>query len=154
MKKKVWLVMALLLLGLCLGGCGRQVPRSVVEQALQWQVIHPQGIRNELVGSAALSHQVKITQEKVQRDRRWREAGLTGRHISGTYVLTLTQRHPIKKQLPFDVVLVPEGDPPQWLLAIPDSQGWKVTPIGLTGEMPDQEASGAEIPSAETLPSS
>ena len=110
-------------------GCSPHPKRTVVEEAIRWQVQHPVGIRQELVGSHELGSRIQVVGVKVKRDQRWRGEVLTqaqpriatGRVLSGSYTVKIGRE---KRTLPFSLVLVPE--PPDWFLGIRDGSHRKL----------------------------
>lgn len=139
--RKLLGLLLLLLLGLLLG-CSPHPNRTIVEEAIQWQIHHPTGIRQELVGSQTLGSRIRVTGVRVKRDQRWQgevfDRGqsrlVKGRLVSGSYRIRLGRE---KRVLPFSLVLVP--DPPDWFLALREGESWRLQPLQSLVPPPEPE---------------
>lgn len=108
--------------------CGGDTPRSVVEQALEYQIAHPIGVGQEVLGLAALQEQVDLTGVKIKTDRPLTLPGeqgpLAARHLEGTYTLRVDpegERRYFRRQQPFQLTLAEREEEPIWVLATPSS---------------------------------
>ena len=127
-----WLVRSCLILVLLLGtvACGASVPRTVVQDALQFEIAHAKESANTLVGVELLERWSQLRSVNVQA-----QSSVTvpaeaetypGIEVRGTYTLDI--RTPDRKSRytrtePFALTLVhvvePEAEIDRWLLAQP-----------------------------------
>jgi hypothetical protein len=146
-------LMSLLAIGLLglLGGCGPRPPKSVVQQALAYQISHPAEPVASLVGSDRLAGRLEVQDVQIRQDRReplLLASGekLEGHHLSGTYTVIVKppgSRRPYRRKGdPFQLTLAhqkaqsspspggaqPKTLPERWLLAhpSPDAKSWEV----------------------------
>ena len=127
-----WLVRSCVICLLLFGtvACGASAPRSVVDNALQFEIAHANEATNTLVGVEDLERwsQVRAVNVQAQKSIDVRANGqlYPGLAVRGTY--TLTVRSPNRKSQyrrtePFALTLVnitdPATDNERWLLAQP-----------------------------------
>lgn len=123
----------ILILALCslMVACGGGAPRSVVEQALKYQMTQPLSPRQELLGAERLPEQVFIKGVKINRDQPLtipsdEGQSLNAHRVQGTYTLTIDppggEDTFVRRQEPFQLTLAEVGEEKTWMLAVPDSQ--------------------------------
>lgn len=167
-------LMSLLAIGLLglLGGCGPRPPKSVVQQALAYQISHPAEPVASLVGSDRLAGRLEVQDVQIRQDRReplLLASGekLEGHHLSGTYTVIVKppgSRRPYRRKGdPFQLTLAHQKAqtvatqrspdrvktvPERWLLAYssPDSKTWEVI------DFLPQPAPAPELPPAGPEP--
>lgn len=130
MKGSFWFKVMILCGLLCsLWGCGVKTPKSIVQQALSYEISHPAASRQALVGADVLPRYSQIKSLQLKQEKRLSlrladAAKLPGVQIQGTYTLSVLppgDRRPYtRSQEPFQVTLaqIPNMDPEtSWVLA-------------------------------------
>ncbi len=170
-------IAAIVLLGL-LAGCGPRPPKSIVQQALAYQIAHLSEPVASLVGSEQLSARVEVQDVKIRQDRREplllaccsprTGETLEGHHLSGTYTLIVKppgSRRPYRRKGdPFQLTLAhqkaqtvatqrsrdpePQIVPERWLLAYGSPDSKSWRVIDFL----PQPAPAPELPPAEPEP--
>lgn len=164
-------LMSLLAIGLLglLGGCGPRPPKSVVQQALAYQISHPAEPVASLVGSDRLAGRLEVQDVQIRQDRReplLLASGekLEGHHLSGTYTVIVKppgSRRPYRRKGdPFQLTLArqqvqsagSQGLTERWLLASssPDGKGWEVVDFLPPGQAEAPSPASAASPAGQT----
>jgi hypothetical protein len=129
-KGSVWFKVVILC-GLLwtLWGCGVKTPKSIVQQALSYEIAHPAASRQALVGADVLPSYSQIKSLQLKQEKRLSlrladAAKVPGVHIQGTYTLSVAppgDRRPYtRSQEPFQLTLaqISDTDPETaWVLA-------------------------------------
>jgi hypothetical protein len=148
----LWLSLLLLVCSLGLTACGAGTPRSIVQQALAFQIAEGSSPRQVLVGHDLVARHSQILEVKVRKDRTLTVhtasgSKLEGHQLTGTYTLSIQppgDRRSYRRQAePFQLTLAQAGEPKTWLLAYPVAESknklWSTVPF-----LP-------QIPSSETV---
>lgn len=164
-------LMSLLAIGLLglLGGCGPRPPKSVVQQALAYQISHPAEPVASLVGSDRLAGRLEVQDVQIRQDRReplLLASGekLEGHHLSGTYTVIVKppgSRRPYRRKGdPFQLTLArqqvqsagSQGLTERWLLASssPEGKGWEVVDFLPPGQAKAPSPASAASPASQT----
>ena len=161
-----WIVRSCLLLLLVVGlsACGDSAPRTVVEQALQYQIAHVDKADNPLVGHELLERRTNIRSVKVQSQKSTKisadDSVYPAVDVRGTYTLTIRQpqrKARYKRTEPFSLTLAhledPEANLDRWVLArTSETRGdrqqpnWQLVEFLPTPEPPPAEPDTAPIP--------
>ena len=155
-------LMLLLLVGL--SACGDNAPRTVVEEALRYQVTHVEKADNPLVGYELLESRTNIRSVKVQSQKSISISAdgdvYPAVDVRGTYTLAIRQPHHkarYKRIEPFALTLAhlenPEANLDRWVLARTSKNegdrhppNWQLVEFFPNPEPPPIEPDTAPIP--------
>ncbi len=146
--------------------CGGETPRSVVEQALEYQITHPLSARQGLLGIEQLQAQISLSRVRVTQDQTLILPGeqghsWAGHHLEGTYTLRVNPeegRRFFRRKEPFQLTLAQIGEEEKtWVLAYPksgslDSETWTTLEFLPRPPAPSEQPAGSNLPDQITKP--